>query len=97
MRIWLKWPIVASGSALRRSWSVGLVGMADESASHSAHLLLLICVLRLVESAHGEAPEIFHDERDALRAHQVQTETKAVSFSVCCRKLCDEIHRLLIL
>ena len=73
-----KWPIVASGFALRRSWSVGLVGMAGESASHSAHLLLPICVLRLVESAHGEAPEIFHDERDARGAHQVQTETKAV-------------------
>ena len=70
--------------------------MAGQFASRSARLLLLICALRLVKSAYDQAPEFFNDERDALRANQVQTEDKAVSFSVCCRNLCDEIHRLWI-
>ena len=47
----------------------------------------MICVPRLVESAYNEAPDFFNDGRDALRAHQDQTEAKAVSFSVCCRRV----------
>ena len=37
-----------------------------------------VCGLRLVESAYDEAAELYHDERDALRAHQAQTKAKAV-------------------
>ena len=42
-----------------------------------------LCGLRLVQSAHGEAAEIFHDERDALRANQAQVGARSVGFSQC--------------
>ena len=62
------------------------MGMAGNHLTLLARALLMICVLRLVESAYDEAAEVFNDERDALRANQAQTETKMVSLFVCCHR-----------
>ena len=42
----------------------------------------LIGVFRLVRDAYGGAAEFYNDERDALRANQAHTETKAVCLLV---------------
>ena len=42
----------------------------------------LIGVFRLVRDAYGGAAEFYNDERDALRANQAHTETKAVRLLV---------------
>lgn len=55
-------------------------------------MLVLTHALRLVESADCEAPEFYHDERDALRAHQAEAELKKVRLLIALF-VSDKNHR----